>query len=55
MAFAAVNSGLWFFQEMRHPWSHLNVVTGLWLVGLVIHLTVVLRLRPEPEPDNPAS
>jgi len=55
MAFAAVNSGLWFFQEMRHPWSHLNVVTSLWLVGLVIHLTVVLRLRPEPEPDNPAS
>lgn len=55
MAFAAVNSGLWFFQEMRHPWSHLNVVTGLWLAGLVIHLTVVLRLRPEPEPDNPAS
>ena len=22
--FAAVNSGLWFVQGLRHPWSHLG-------------------------------
>ena len=55
MVFAAVNSGLWFLQEIRHPWNHLSVLTGLWLVGLAVHLSIVLKLRPEPDTDNPAT
>ena len=55
MVFAAVHSGLWLLQEMRHPWSHLNVLTGLWLVGLAVHLTLVLKLRPQLDTDNPAT
>ena len=47
MTFAAVNSGLWFFQELRHPWQHLNWFSELWLVGLVIHISVVLIRRPQ--------
>jgi hypothetical protein len=55
MVFAAVNSGLWFLQEIRHPWNHLSVLTGLWLVGLAVHLSIVLKLRPELDTDNPAT
>ena len=55
MVFAAVNSGLWFLQEIRHPWNHLSVLTGLWLVGLAVHLSMVLKLRPEVDADNMAS
>lgn len=55
MVFAAVNSGLWFVQEIRHPWNHLSVLTGLWLVGLAVHLSMVLKLRPEVDTDNMAS
>jgi hypothetical protein len=44
--FAAVNSGLWFVQELRHPWSHLGWVSGLWGVGLLLHGSVVVLLRP---------
>ena len=55
MVFAAVNSGLWFLQEIRHPWNHLSVLTGLWLVGLAVHLSMVLKLRPELDTDNPAT
>ncbi|EAR19218.1 hypothetical protein ACLM44_07325 [Synechococcus sp. W2B2] len=55
MVFAAVNSGLWFLQEIRHPWNHLSVLTGLWLVGLAVHLSMVLKLRPEVDTDNMAS
>jgi hypothetical protein len=44
--FAAVNSGLWFVQELRHPWSHLAWVTLLWAAGLLLHASVVLLLRP---------
>jgi len=44
--FAAVNSGLWFVQELRHPWSHLGCVTLLWAAGLLLHGSVVLLLRP---------
>ena len=42
MAFAAVNSTLWFLQEMRHPWTHLDLVTELWLLLLVGHLGFVI-------------
>lgn len=55
MVFAAVNSGLWFLQEIRHPWNHLSILTGLWLVGLAVHLSMVLKLRPEVDTDNMAS
>ncbi|HJN35979.1 MAG: hypothetical protein AB8E74_01335 [Prochlorococcus sp.] len=47
MSFAAVNSGLWFVQEIRHPWTHLGWFSGLWLLGLSIHLIVVIAMRPE--------
>ena len=50
-AFAAVNSGLWFVQSMRHPWNHLDLFTELWLATLVIHLVVVLKQRPLEEAD----
>ncbi|EAQ68684.1 hypothetical protein RS9917_03843 [Synechococcus sp. RS9917] len=46
MAFAAINSGLWFVQGLRHPWPHLALVTEIWLALLIAHLLVVLRLRP---------
>ncbi len=46
MAFAAVNSGLWFFQQIRHPWLHLDLFTGLWLIGVFAHLVFVVVKRP---------
>ena len=51
MVFAALNSGLWFVQEMRHPWQGLKWITGLWLAGLVLHLIVVIAQRPKPTAD----
>lgn len=45
--FAAVNSGVWFVQEMRHPWQGLPWFTGLWLFALLIHLSVVIIKRPD--------
>ena len=50
-AFAAVNSGLWFVQSMRHPWNHLDLFTELWFAALVIHLIVVLKQRPIEDTD----
>jgi len=47
-AFAALNSGLWFVQELRHPWPHLSWLTLGWGVALLIHGSVVLALRPKP-------
>ncbi|MEB3265581.1 MAG: hypothetical protein VKN13_03090 [Cyanobacteriota bacterium] len=46
--FAAVNSGLWFVQELRHPWPHLAWLSLLWGSGLLIHASVVVLLRPRP-------
>ncbi len=52
MGFAAVNSGLWFFQQLRHPWTHLDWFTEAWLVGLLFHLAIVISQRPkESEPS----
>jgi hypothetical protein len=45
-AFAALNSGLWFVQGLRHPWSHLGWFSALWGGVLSIHLLLVLALRP---------
>ena len=47
MVFAALNSGLWFVQEMRHPWSHLNWLTSTWAVLLAAHLVSVAVQRPK--------
>ena len=47
MVFAALNSGLWFVQEMRHPWSHLNWLTSIWAVLLAAHLVSVAVQRPK--------
>ena len=46
MTFAAVNSGLWFVQEMRHPWPHLAWLTLGWCAALLLHGSVVVALRP---------
>ena len=35
--FAAVNSGLWFFQILSHPWQHLEALSLLWAGALVSH------------------
>jgi hypothetical protein len=48
--FAAVNSGLWFVQGMRHPWSHLNWFTIAWAALLLLHGSVVVLQRPQPQP-----
>jgi hypothetical protein len=48
--FAALNSGLWLVQEMRHPWAHLNWLSLGWLVVLLVHAAVVVALRPAPQP-----
>ncbi len=44
--FAAVNSGLWFLQELRHPFTHLDLVTLSWGAALLFHAAVVIALRP---------
>ena len=44
--FAAVNSGVWFIQEMREPWQGLSWFTGLWLAALLIQFSLVLIRRP---------
>ena len=49
--YAALNSGLWVVQELRHPWQHLGLLSVLWLVLLLIHGGVVIALRPAREPD----
>jgi hypothetical protein len=48
--FAALNSGLWVLQGIRHPWHHLAWLTTGWALVLVAHATVVVMLRPSPEP-----
>ena len=45
--FAAINSGVWFVQEMRHPWQGLPWFTGVWLSALLIHLSIVVIKRPQ--------
>jgi hypothetical protein len=52
--FAAVNSGLWFVQEIRHPWLHLSRLTLPWAAGLLLHASVVLLLRPGVVPETPS-
>ncbi len=47
MLFAALNSGLWFFQEIRHPWQSLGSFTAIWAAAWLVHLLVVVGLRPK--------
>ncbi|MEB3243573.1 MAG: hypothetical protein VKO44_08040 [Cyanobacteriota bacterium] len=52
--FASINSGLWFVQELRHPWAHLDWLTLAWAGLLLLHGSVVVRLRPKPDlPPQP--
>ena len=57
MLFAAINSGLWVVQGLRHPWSHLAPLTLAWALLLVGHASVVVWLRPAPggDPASPRS
>lgn len=43
--YAAINSGLWFVQLLRHPWQHLAWLNLGWLCLLALHLTMVWRMR----------
>ncbi|MFM7311859.1 MAG: hypothetical protein ACKO0M_01620 [Cyanobium sp.] len=52
MLFAALNSGLWVVQGLRHPWTQLRVFTLAWLLVLGAHASVVLWLRPAPGGDG---
>ncbi len=52
MAFAAINSGLWLAQQIRHDWPQLKWLTGIWLVLVVSHLILVIIRRPS-KPDDP--
>lgn len=39
MVFLAINSGLWFFHNIKYPnWSWLVGFTGIWAVVLLLHL-----------------
>ena len=44
--FAAVNSGLWVLQGLRHPFSHLPLISLGWAALLLLHLAVVVGRRP---------
>ena len=46
MLFAALNSGLWFFQEIRHPWENLSLFSEIWAGFWLAHLLTVVLLRP---------
>ncbi len=49
MAFAAVNSGLWLAQQIRHSLPHLQLFTSIWLFLLLGHLIYVVVRRPSSE------
>ena len=46
--FAAINSGLWVVQGLRHPWGHLAWFSLGWALLLLLHGSVVVGLRPRP-------
>ena len=43
--YAALNSGLWFIQLLRHPWSRPGWFSLVWLLALLVHLAVVAQRR----------
>ncbi len=46
MAFAAVNSGLWLVEKIKHQWPELHYFTGFWLAMLLFHLIFVISKKP---------
>lgn len=44
--FAAVNSGLWVLQGLRHPFGQLSLVSLGWAAVLLLHLAIVIIRRP---------
>ena len=46
MAFAAVNTGLWLVEQIRHDWPSLQWFTAIWLLIVISHLTFVIIRRP---------
>lgn len=52
--FAAINSGLWFVQGLRHPFHHLGWLTMAWAAALLMHLLIVLRLHAKSAPVAPS-
>lgn len=48
--FASINSGLWFVQGLRHPWTHLEWLTLGWAALLLVHASVVVFLRSQATP-----
>ena len=44
--YAAVNTGLWVLQGLRHPFAHLSLVSLGWAGLLLLHLAVVVSRRP---------
>ena len=43
--YAALNSGLWFIQMLRHPWNHPGWFSLTWLLALLVHLAIVAQRR----------
>ncbi|WP_306806790.1 hypothetical protein [Candidatus Synechococcus spongiarum] len=43
--YAALNSGLWFTQLLRHPWPRLGWFSLAWLLALLVHLAIVVQRR----------
>ena len=52
MAFAAINSGVWFVQGIRHPWTNPLWLTGPWLVILIGQFIAVVIRRPDPSAET---
>ena len=44
--YAAVNSGLWVIQGLRHPFGHLPLLSLGWAALLLVHVVVVVSRRP---------
>ncbi len=55
MAFAAINSGLWLAQQIRHDWPQLQWFSAIWLVLLLSHLAIVISRRPSIPNSNEES
>ena len=49
MAFAAINSGLWLVQDIKHSFPELKFFTLIWLSLLIAHLIFVIIKRPVSE------
>ena len=43
--FAALNSGLWFVQNIKFPtWGGMVWITGIWGTALLFHLIYILAI-----------